>query len=231
MILPIFDMMLRGFAVGVVASVTVGPVAVLCIQRALSKPWRVGVFSGFGVALADTLMAIVAFFFYSMLESKIVLYSELLHLFGGVFVIVVGIVIFFKKPVPQLRRNISDKVLRVDSSIWKDMFSMMGFTLANFVVVIPYLLAFFAMFGVGTITSSGGVTDLVTFLQSSHIIIGFLCGAMLWWTVLTFIVSLFRRRFHPEHLHTLNRISGVVIVILGIITILSLYISLPQAQI
>lgn len=225
-------MMLRGFAVGVFASVTVGPVAVLCIQRALSKPWRVGFFSGLGVALADTLMAIVAFFFYSMLESKIVLYSDILHLFGGLFVIIVGIFIFFKKPVPQLRRNISDKsAKRVDSTVLKDMFSIMGFTLANFVVVIPYLLAFFAMFGVGTVTSAGGVTDLVTFLQSSHIIVGFLCGAVAWWTVLTFVVSLFRRRFHPEHLHALNRISGVVIVILGIITILSLYISWPHASV
>ena len=35
--LEILDVMFRGICVGVAASITVGPVAVLCIQRTLSK--------------------------------------------------------------------------------------------------------------------------------------------------------------------------------------------------
>lgn len=37
MYLEIIEILLRGFCVGVAASITVGPVAVLCIQRTLSK--------------------------------------------------------------------------------------------------------------------------------------------------------------------------------------------------
>ena len=66
MLITILEILLRGIAVGVAASITVGPVAVLCIQRTLSKTRRAGFISGLGVACADVLMALIAFFFYSM---------------------------------------------------------------------------------------------------------------------------------------------------------------------
>ena len=50
--LEILDVMFRGICVGVAASITVGPVAVLCIQRTLSKSRRSGIVSGLGVALS-----------------------------------------------------------------------------------------------------------------------------------------------------------------------------------
>ena len=55
--LELLDVMFRGICVGVAASITVGPVAVLCIQRTLSKSRRSGIVSGVGVACADTFMA------------------------------------------------------------------------------------------------------------------------------------------------------------------------------
>ena len=67
MIVDIIDIFLRGLCVGLASSVTVGPVAVLCIQRTLSKNRRSGLASGVGVASADMLMAIIAYFFYAML--------------------------------------------------------------------------------------------------------------------------------------------------------------------
>ena len=71
MYLEIIEILLRGFCVGVAASITVGPVAVLCIQRTLSKSRRSGIVSGLGVAAADTLMAMIAYFCYSMLQAQI----------------------------------------------------------------------------------------------------------------------------------------------------------------
>ena len=145
MILETVEIILRGALVGLVSSITVGPVAVLCIQRTLSKGRRAGFFSGLGVACADTLMAIIAFFFYSMLEDQIKEYNHIISLIGGLFVIVVGVVIFLQKPSPQIRRNRS-----AGGSLWRDFGSMFGFTMANFITVIPYLLAFFAMFGISS---------------------------------------------------------------------------------
>ena len=214
MLISTFDVLLRGLAVGLASSVTVGPVAVLCIQRTLSKTRRSGLLSGLGVACADTLMAIIAYFFYAMLQSQIEQYSAALHIGGGALIVVVGIYIFFQKPVPQTRRNQNS----IGSS-WKDFASMFGITIANFVMIIPYLLAFFAMFGVGTANSQE--LNMAILWSSFLIIAGFFCGAVLWWFGLTSLISLFRRRFRPHHMKTLNRVAGAIVALLGLITIIT----------
>ena len=217
MLSSIIDILLRGFVVGLASSVTVGPVAVLCIQRTLSKSRRAGFLSGLGVACADTLLAIIAFFFYSLLEAQIERYKHIITILGGIFILIVGVVIFFKNPAPQIRRNRTGT-----TSSWRDFASMFGFTLANFISVIPYILAFFAMLGV---SSHSGGRDFASIFGSALILGGFLAGAVVWWFVLTLVISLFRRRFRPHHMQMLNRIAGIIIGLLGVVTILSTVIS------
>ena len=215
MITSTFDfinIILRGRLVGLASSITVGPVAVLCIQRTLSKGHQAGFISGLGVACADTLMAIIAFFFYAMLEGQIAKYNYHISLVGGLIVVIIGVVIFFQKPSPQIRRNRSG-----GNSYWRDFVSMFGFTMANFVTVIPYLLAFFAMFGISSPEDTKNATTVIKRLLT---IAGFLGGATAWWLLLTLLISVFRRRFRPHHMITINRIAGVVIGLLGIFTIL-----------
>lgn len=220
MFISIIDILLRGFAVGLAASITVGPVAVLCIQRTLSKTTRAGIASGLGVACADTLMAIIAYFFFAIMQAQIEKYSHILSITGGIFVVIVGVYIFFQNPIPQIRRNRAG-----NTTLWKDFASMFGFTIANFVVVVPYILAFFALFGVGTATES---RDVASMMQSALIILGFFGGAATWWTALTSVISLFRRRFRPRHMLTINHVAGIVVGLLGIYTILSTVISISN---
>lgn len=214
MFVDIIEILLRGLCVGVASSITVGPVAVLCIQRTLSKNRRSGLASGVGVACGDTLMAIIAFFFYSMLQAQIEEYSVILQVIGGIFVVIVGVYIFFQNPVPQIRKNRAGRY-----NLWQDFSSMFVFTLANFVVVIPYLLAFFAMFNVGM----DGSEDVASLLRSGATIVGFFLGAVVWWILLTLTIDLFRRRFRPRHMLTINHVAGIIIALLGIYTILSTF--------
>ena len=220
MFISIIDILLRGFAVGLAASITVGPVAVLCIQRTLSKTTRAGIASGLGVACADTLMAIIAYFFFAIMQAQIEKYSHILSITGGIFVVIVGVYIFFQNPIPQIRRNRAG-----NTTLWKDFASMFGFTIANFVVVVPYILAFFALFGVGTATES---RDVASMFRSVLIILGFFGGATTWWVALTSVISLFRRRFRPRHMLTINHVAGIIVGLLGIYTILSTVISISN---
>ncbi|MBQ1221499.1 MAG: LysE family transporter [Alistipes sp.] len=210
------EVLFRGIAVGIAASITVGPVAVLCIQRTLSKSRRSGIVSGFGVASADAFMAIIALLFYSMLEQQIHQYNTLLRVVGGIFVVVVGVYVFTQNPVPQIRRNRQGR-----SSLWQDFASIFGLTIANFIMVIPYILAFFAVFDISSsdITGSG----FWGFLRAACTIGGFFCGAVAWWTFVAFVINLFRRRFRPRHMLTINRVAGLIIALLGIYTILSTF--------
>ena len=204
MALDIFEVLFRGICVGVAASITVGPVAVLCIQRTLSKNRRSGIVSGIGVACADTFMAMAALFFYSMLQSQIEQYNTLLRVVGGIFVMAVGV------------RNRAGK-----SSLWQDFASIFGLTLANFIMVIPYILAFFAVFKISGGDVAGG--GFGGFVRAVFVIAGFFGGAAAWWTLLACVINLFRRRFRPRHMLTINHVAGLLIGILGIYTILSTF--------
>lgn len=217
MYLEIIGVLLRGFCVGVAASITVGPVAVLCIQRTLSKSRRAGLISGLGIAAADTLMAMIAYFCYSILQTQIDQYNQLLRVVAGIFVVIVGVYIFFQNPVPQIRRNRAGK-----TSPGQDFVSIFGLTLANFILVIPYLLTFFALFNISTVTT----VDFAGLGQGLLVIAGFLGGSILWWTTLTFLINLFRHRFRPRHMLTINHVAGVVIGVLGIYTILSTFFNI-----
>lgn len=213
----IFAILLRGIGVGVAASITVGPVAVLCIQRTLSKNRRSGIVSGLGVACADTFMAMAAYFFYSVLQAQIEEYNQLLRVSAGIFVVIVGVYIFFQNPVPQIRRNRAGR-----TSLWQDFASVFGLTIANFILVIPYILTFFAVFKISTVES----LDMAGFFRGILVIAGFFGGSVAWWTTLAFVLNLFRRRFRPRHMLTINHVAGVLIGVLGIYTILSTFFNL-----
>ena len=161
-------------------------------------------------------MAMAALFFYSMLQTQIEQYNTLLRVIGGIFVVIVGVFIFAQNPVPQIRRNRAGK-----TSLWQDFASIFGLTIANFIMVIPYILAFFAVFKIssGDVTGSG----FSGFVRSVFVIAGFLGGATAWWTLLACVISLFRRRFRPRHMLTINHVAGLIIGILGIYTILSTF--------
>ena len=221
MLLEILKILVGGLCVGLASSVTVGPVAVLCIQRTLSKGYLSGIVSGLGVACADTFLAILAFSVYALIKSYIDEYNTIIQIAGGAIVIVIGIFIFFQNPVPQIRKNRAGK-----THLWQDFASMFGVTLANFVVIIPYILAFFTMFNLDITISAEDLTspDMASMgriMQNMLIILGFLLGAMTWWLSITSLINIFRKRFRPRHMLTINHVAGIVIGVLGLITLLS----------
>lgn len=223
MLVELLKILFGGLCVGLASSVTVGPVAVLCIQRTLSKGHLSGFISSMGVVCADTLMAILAFSVYALMKSYIDEYSSIIQLVGGIFVVIVGVFIFFKNPVPQIRKNKTGQ-----SVLWQDFGSMFGFTLANFVVVIPYILAFFTMFNIDlTIdfhSAGDGAFALNDALHNILVLGGFFIGATLWWLAVTSIISIFHKGFKPRHMIIINRVAGLVIMVLGVATLLSVII-------
>ena len=137
--------------------------------------------------------------------------------------VIVGVFIFFKNPVPQIRKNKTGQSL-----LWQDFGSMFGFTLANFVVVIPYILAFFTMFNIDlTIDFHGGADGVVALSDALYNVLvlgGFFLGATLWWLGVTSIISIFHKGFKPRHMIIINRVAGLVIILLGVATLLSVII-------
>lgn len=55
------------------------------------------------------------------------------------------------------------------------------------------------------------------------VLAGILLGGGLWWYALSTLVNLFRRKFRLRVLITINRVSGVIITLLGILVILTAF--------
>lgn len=208
-----FEIFLRGILVGLTASIPLGPIGVLCIQRTMSKKHRSGFISGLGAASADTIYSAVAFFSLTVVLSFIDSHMMLIKFLGGIFVVIVGIHIFFSNPIIQIRRNRAGK-----SNLWQDFISVFFITLANPAFILIFI-TLFAAFGLSS--------DTIGWLNGLFMIFGVFCGCSLWWFLLTFGVSLLRKKFRPRHLLWMNRISGTVIVVLGMTAILSMFFNTP----
>ena len=204
----------KGLLIGFVASIPLGPIGMVCIQRTLARSQRSGFFSGVGAATADTFFATIAAFFLSVVMAFVERNIDLLRVIGGICVIIVGVSIFLKNPVVQIRRNRAGK-----GSLWSDFLSGFLLTLANPAFILVFL-ALFATFGIS-------IQGDVPYFMGTGLIGGVLIGASLWWFSLTAGVSLFRRHFRPRHMLYLNRISGALIVGLGAAVILSLFMNIP----
>lgn len=210
MLLTIF---LRGVLIGLMASIPLGPIGVLCIQRTLSKRQKSGFISGLGAASADVIFASIAFFSLSVVMSFIDNNKILIQVLGGICVVILGVSIFLTNPAVQIRRNRAGK-----SNLWQDYISVFFITLANPAFILMFV-ALFATFGVSN--------DILGVTNGVAMIIGVFFGGSIWWFILTFVVNMLRKKFRPRHLLWINRISGTVIVVLGAATVLLTFVKIP----
>ncbi len=195
------SILLRGIVIGLLASIPLGPIGVLCIQRTINKRYISGLASGFGAATADVVFATIALLFYSIVLPYIEKHIHLIKIVGGVLIIAIGLKLFFEKTTTKLRRN-----RQSTRGLVKDYFSIFGLTLSN----PAYILVFFGWFAAFKIGD-------FHFTLFTHIvmILGVLIGACSWWTFLITMVNLVRKRFTIKHIYYINKVAGIVIAILG----------------
>lgn len=200
----------HGIMIGLLASIPLGPIGVLCIQRTINKTFLAGFFSGLGAATADTLFATIALFFYSIVLPYIEEHIQIIKIFGGLIIIAIGLKLFFDRNVSQIRRNRHGK-----NTFVKDFFSIFGLTISN----PAYILIFFGWF------AAFKVGDYhFTILTHIIMILGVFLGAILWWFVLISMVNSLRKKFTVRHIFYINRVAGIVISILGLGALLTAFV-------
>ena len=207
------ELFIRGLGIGLMASILMGPIAVLCIQRTLSKNLKSGFASGIGIATADTIFASIAFFSLSIVMSFLQTHLNIIKIIGGICILWVGARIFLSNPAVQIRRNRAGK-----SDLWSDFISILFLTLANPVTILTFI-ALFATLGIKNEPSQSG--------HGVIMIIGVFMGATSWWLTLTFLINIFRNKFKLRHILWMNRVAGGIIMLLGLLTILLIFVNIP----
>jgi len=192
--------------IGLVVAVPVGPLGLLCINRALMMGPVCGFFSGLGVATADALAAGIAALGISLISGFLIEHQLALRFVGGLFLCYLGYKIYKTEPVSQAPINNINGLLSAYATT-------LFLTLSNPVTV----LSFVAIYAGWHVPSLHG-----RYIAAATLTVGVFTGSALWWVGLFIGLTAFHDRFSLRFLFWVHRVSGAVIAGSGVVVLLSL---------
>jgi len=198
---------LKAILVGLCVSAPVGPVAILVLQNSLTKGRKPGFITGLGATTVDTTFSIVALFALNVVQGFIDQNSLWIMLIGGVIVAGVGVNMALSDPFKKLgRREASLQQMRGKVSP-KDYLKAvaMGFTNPGAIAIMFALFAFFGL-------SADPFRWTLCFNN-----VGVACGSIIYWFTFSYVISRFSDRIKPENIVWVNRVTGGIVVIIGLV--------------
>jgi threonine/homoserine/homoserine lactone efflux protein len=198
-----YSLFFRCLVIGISIAAPVGPIGVLCIRRTLTDGRASGLVSGLGAATADAMYGCVAGFGLTFISGLLIGQQMWLRLFGGLFLCYLGIKTLLSKPAEQ-----EAKVQR--TGLLGSYASTFLLTITNPMTIISFV-AIFA--GLGLANTNG------SYASALILVLGVFLGSGTWWLLLSGGVGLFREKFNTQGLLWVNRISGAIITVFGLIAL------------
>ncbi|KYD11779.1 hypothetical protein B4119_4181 [Parageobacillus caldoxylosilyticus] len=162
-----------------------------------------GFFTGLGASTANMIYASFAAFGFSVVSSFLLEQQFILRIIGGVFLLYLGVKIFLAKPAERAASLEGNGLIRVYLS-----------TLFLMITNPTTILNFVAMFaGLGFDKTASSPSTAFIFVS------GVFLGAIFWWFLLSFSVSIFKNKITP-YLKSVNKIAGMLIISLGCLAFL-----------
>lgn len=192
---------IKGLIIGVIASAPIGPIGILCAQRTLSKGRVHGYATAIGATLSDMFYAIIAVFSMSFVVNFIEDHQFILRLAGSIAIFLYGLYTYINNPVNKLNK------IQPTKDYIQDCLTSFGLTITNPLVILLFI-ALFAKFSY--------IEESFTFYDNILAIIFILCGAAMWWILLVSVVSKFRGRFNIRGMWILNRVTGIILMVLSV---------------
>jgi threonine/homoserine/homoserine lactone efflux protein len=197
---------LKGLIIGFSIAAPVGPIGVLCIRRTLAQGHTSGLISGLGAATADAIYGCIAALGLTFISSLLISQQIWLRLIGGAFLCYLGLKIFVSQPTQKAAKTKGSSLVSAYTSTFL-------LTLMNPMT----MLSFAAIFAGLGVTSTNG-----NYVLAVVLVLGVFIGSVLWWLLLCAGISLFQTTLTPRRLQWVNRISGVMITMFGLVALLSL---------
>ncbi len=193
--------LLKGFLVGMCASAPIGPIAILVVQKSLSKGHKAGFVSGLGASVVDTFYASIAIFALAFAQKFIEDHQSLILLVGGIVLMIVGVSMAFSDPFRKMKADGESSVSP------KDFGQAVAMGLSN-PMAIFVMFTLFAFFGLAN--------DSPHNWKVAPIILSVSLGSVTYWFSLSWLLSRFRSNFRMRTIIWISRITGALIVIIGI---------------
>ena len=190
------SLFIKGLIIGFAIAAPVGPIGVLCIQRSLHDGFKIGLMTGLGAALADGTYGLIAGLGITSLSSLLINHQFWIRLIGGLFLLYLGIKLFFTSPQEKSAGN-------SDRSSWHALGTTYLLTITNPATILSFL-AIFAGFGLSQTSSD--------YTQAIILVLGITLGSAIWWLLLSCGVAfILHHRLSPSIMRNINRISGLII--------------------
>ena len=195
--------MLKGYVIGMAASMPVGPIAILVIQKTMGKGRQAGFVTGMGASVVDTMYAIVALFALAFAQSLIKKHENIILLVGGTILTLIGISMALSNPFRK--RPKGDSKSTVSS---KDFLQAIAMGISN-PMAIFVMFALFAFFGIAEDTPRDWNVAPIIFSVSA--------GSVSYWFFLSWALSRFRDKFSLRTLLWISRVMGAIVIIIGMV--------------
>lgn len=194
-----------GLIIGILVAAPVGPVNVLCIQRAIHRGFFGGVAAGIGAVLGDGLIALFAALGVGAISGAVQDYRSVIQVVGGVALIAFGLKLYWTAPHVEPASTARDGKGTLADYVW-DIPQTFFLTITNPGAV----LGLFAIFG-GVST----FVDVHTNADALALVAATMGGSFAWWVVLSHMIGRIRHRFSEMTLAKINRIAGILLIAFG----------------
>jgi threonine/homoserine/homoserine lactone efflux protein len=190
--------------IGFTISAAVGPISLLVVRRTISHGTFYGWVSGLGVATADLTYGAVAAFGLTAITAVLVSARVALGLIGGLVIVYLGYRTIRTVPGEVARDKERPGMLGAFLSIY-------ALTMTNPLTILLFA-GVFAGLGLGTGAS---------FVDAAVLTASVGAGSALWWSLVAPIVGWARERVSTRILLWINRLSGLALVLFGVLAIVS----------
>jgi threonine/homoserine/homoserine lactone efflux protein len=194
-----------GLIIGVLVAAPVGPVNVLCIQRAIERGFWGGLAAGLGAVIGDGLIALFAGLGVGAVSGAVAHHRTAIEVIGGLALLAFGAKLYFTEPslTPQLSPE--DPNASLKDFVW-DIPQTFFLTITNPGAV----LGLFAIFGgISTFVEVQSTIDVLTMVAA------IVAGSLAWWIFLSNVISRNRHRFDGALLAKINRVAGILLLVFG----------------
>ena len=190
---------LKALLIGICASVPLGPIAIFVIQKSLTKGHIPGFLAGLGATFVDVAFSIIAIFSYALAENFIHQHEIVILIVGGIVVLGLGAYMTFQDPFRNYKAETGP------SYSIKDFGQAVVMGLSN-----PgAILVIFTLFAVFDVEVAGNDFSVMPILLA----IG--AGSALYWFFYSMLFAKLRKSFKMITLLWIHRISGVVVMVIG----------------
>lgn len=203
--------LIKGLIVGMIVSIPVGPLGLLCVPRTLSKGRWSGLATGLGGTVSDTLYSALALFALSFINSFIDRHEPWILMGGGLIILISGLNMLISNRRPKQHTSQPDVRNYAKGALQGFLISV-----TNPGTLVVMLILF-------TLISADTTTPQIMLVEWG----GTALGSATSWFLITWGISTFRNRITPRQLSLMTLICSIAIIIIGLLTAAKGLLALP----